>query len=192
MLANASLGSSSRQRCQSTWRSCSSPRKQPGRMCGPLHGSTRPSGISFARWMSVRALGASTPRIQSFPGGLVPQPASLQRHLSCVPGSCSSDYTGSEQQFGAISLLSESNAAVRMLQKLFSLSLPLFFLFSPPTVGEEDTRQQWLGFSRYPGQPGPMPHTPCPTHSIQPPDGFVSSGRGEVKGRWFYQINSDW
>ena len=168
MLANASLGSSSRQRCQSTWRSCSSPRKQPGRMCGPLHGSTRPSGISFARWMSVRALGASTPRIQSFPGGLVPQPASLQRHLSCVPGSCSSDYTGSEQQFGAISLLSESNAAVRMLQKLFSLFLspPLFSFFpSHSWGGRHQAAVAWVlqvPWAAWSHAPHPMPHTQHP------------------------------
>ena len=188
MLANASLGSSSRQKCQSTWRSHSCPRKQPGRPRGPLHGSTRPSGISFARWMSVGGLGASTPRIRSFLGGPVPQPASLQRHLTCVLGSCSSDHAGSELRFGAIRLLPESNATVRMLQKLFSLSLSPLFFSSHNRGGRSEAAAAWVLQVPW----AAWSHAPRPTHSASSPQtGFISSGRGEVKARWFYQVNTD-
>ena len=112
----------------------------------------------------------------------MPQPASLQRHLSCVPGSCSSDYAGSEQQFGAIRLLPESNAAVRMLQKLFSLSLSFFF--SLPLLGRKTRGRSGLGS---PGTlrslvPCPTPHAPHTQHpaprlgSLPPAEGKSREG----------------
>ena len=47
--------------------------------------------------------------------------------------------------------------------KSSSHSLSLLYFF-PPTIGEEEVRQQRLGFSRYPGQLGPTPHAPHTQH----------------------------
>lgn len=152
------------------------PQKAAWENVWPTEWTTRP-GISFARWMSVRALGASTPRIQSFPGGLVPQPASHHATLLCS-WELFLDYTGSEQQFGAISLLSGSNAAVRMLQKLFSLFLSLlFFFFLLPQSRRKTPGSSGLGSPGTLGSlvhaPHPMPHTQHPA-----PDRFVPPAEG--------------
>lgn len=138
--------------------------------------------------MSVRALGASTPRIQSFPGVWCPSQPSAAPPLLCS-WELFLRLTGSEQCFMLLAFSLESNAAVRMLQKalLTFLSLSPFFFFLPQ-LGRKTTGSSGLGS---PGTLGSL--VPCPTpHALTQhpaPRRACFLQQREVKGRWFYQIN---